>query len=185
MNPLHTEEDILRKIDLLPRELAPLNDPWPEISGRIGSISRDRVSTARRARLWPFAVAAMVLLMASTMLISGRPWRTSSPYPALPGLARQNPGATTSAASEAEYHAAFREFMKGDAWRESSLQPSKQVFSAGWGALRQAEVELQVALNQEPDNIFLNSHLHALRARQLELLQQISAADMAAWRNSI
>jgi hypothetical protein len=51
--------------------------------------------------------------------------------------------------------------------------------------LRQAEVELQIALNQEPDNQFLNSHMQALRARQLELLQQISAADMAAWRDTI
>jgi len=62
---------------------------------------------------------------------------------------------------------------------------SRGDFSAGWSAMHQAEVELKVALSQEPDNLFLHEHLQALRARQLELLQQISAADRAAWRNTI
>ena len=191
MNQSHTEQEILRKIGLLPRELAPVNDPWLKISARISTISRDRVATRRHARLWPFAVAATALILVATALILGQPQNSllprnsSSLHPARPELAQQYPAAGTSAASEAEYQAAFREFMTSGAAHASPVQPSTEAFGAGWSALRQAEVELQVALNQEPDNQFLNSHMQALRARQLELLQQISAADMAAWRDTI
>ncbi len=192
MNQSHTEQEMLRKIALLPRELAPVNDPWPKISARISTLSRDRVSTRGQAtRLWPFAVAATALLLVAMALIVGQPRDSSLPrnlssdYPATPELAQQYPAAGTSAASEAEYQAAFREFMTSGAAHALPVQPSTEAFGAGWSALRQAEVELQVALNQEPDNQFLNSHMQALRARQLELLQQISAADMAAWRDTI
>jgi len=197
MNQSHTEQEILRKIGLLPRELAPVNDPWLKISARISTISRDRVATRRHARLWPFAVAATALILVATALILGQPQNSSSPwnsslpgnssshYPAMPELAQQYPAARTNSASEAEYQAAFREFMTSGAAHAAPVQPFTEAFGAGWSALRQAEVELQVALNQEPDNQFLNSHMQALRARQLELLQQISAADMAAWRDTI
>jgi hypothetical protein len=191
MNQSQTEQEMLRKIGRLPRELAPVNDPWPKISARINAISRDPVATRAHARLWPFALAATALILVATALIVGPPRNSSSPgnsssnYPDTPELAQQYPAAATTAASEAEYQAAFREFMTSGAAHASPAQPSMDAFGAGWSALRQAEVELQIALNQEPDNQFLNSHMQALRARQLELLQQISAADMAAWRDTI
>ena len=191
MSQSHTEQEMLRKIALLPRELAPVNDPWLKISARISTNSRDSVATGEHTRLWPFAVAATALILVATALILGQPWISSSPgnsalsAPATPELAQQYPAAATTAASEAEYQAAFREFMTSGAAHASPAQPSMDAFGAGWSALRQAEVELQVALNQEPDNQFLNSHMQALRARQLELLQQITAADMAAWRDTI
>ena len=191
MNQSQTEQEMLRKIGQLPRERTPVNDPWPKISARISTISRDRVATRGHTRLWPFAVAATALILVATALIVGPPRNSSSPgnsssnYPGTPELAQQYPAAATTAASEAEYQAAFREFMTSGAAHASPAQPSMDAFGAGWSALRQAEVELQVALNQEPDNQFLNSHMQALRARQLELLQQISAADMAAWRDTI
>ena len=191
MNQSHTEQEMLRKIGRLPRELAPVNDPWPKISARINAISRDPVATRAHARLWPFALAATALILVATALILGQPWISSSPgnssvsAPDEPELVQRYPAAATTAASEAEYQAAFREFMTSGAAHASPAQPSMDAFGAGWSALRQAEVELQIALNQEPDNQFLNSHMQALRARQLELLQKISAADMAAWRDTI
>ena len=185
MSQLHTEEEILRKINLLPRELAPINDPWPEISARIGAVSSERVSAARRARWWPLAVAAAVVLTMATMLLPGRLWNSSLPDTAAPELSRQYPGAGTTAASEAEYRAAFRVFMASGVVQTSSKQHSMEGFGIGWSALRRAEVELQGALKEDPDNKFLNLHLQALRARQLELLQQIAAVDMAAWRDTI
>jgi hypothetical protein len=191
MNQSQTEQEMLRKIGQLPRERTPVNDPWPKISARISTISRDRVATRGHTRLWPFAVAATALILVAAALIVGQSRNSSSPgdsslsAPATPELAQQYPAAATTAASEAEYQAAFREFMTSGAAHASPAQPSMDAFGAGWSALRQAEVELQVALNQEPDNQFLNSHMQALRARQLELLQQISAADMAAWRDTI
>lgn len=191
MNQSQTEQEMLRKIGQLPRERTPVNDPWPKISARINAISRDPVATRAHARLWPFALAATALILVATALIVGPPRNSSSPgnsssnYPDTPELAQQYPAAATTAASEAEYQAAFREFMTSGAAHASPAQPSMDAFGAGWSALRQAEVELQIALNQEPDNQFLNSHMQALRARQLELLQQISAADMAAWRDTI
>jgi len=197
MNQSHTEQEILRKIGLLRRELAPVNDPWLKISARISTLSRDRVAARGRPSLWPFAVAATVLLVVATALIVGQPRNPSSSgnsplpgnvssiYPATPELAQRYPAIGTTVAREAEYQAAFREFMTSGAAHGSPLQQSMEAFGAGWSVLRQAEVELKVALNQEPDNRFLNSHMQALRARQLELLQQISAADMASRRNTI
>jgi hypothetical protein len=193
MNQSQTEQEMLRKIALLPRELAPVNDPWPKISARISAISRDPVPIPApgQTHLWPFAVAATALILVATALILGQPWNSSSPWnssvsaPDAPEVAQRYPAAAASAASEAEYQAAFREFMTSGATHAAPLQPSMEAFGAGWSALRQAEVELQVALNQEPDSQFLNSHMQALRARQLELLQQISAADMAARRDTI
>ncbi len=185
MSQLHTEEEILRKISLLPRELAPENDPWPQISSRIGSTTRHSVTTAGRARWWPYAVAAAVVLTVASLLIPGKLWNSSSPFPAAPELARQYPGAGISPTSEAAYQAAFREFMTSGVAHTASLQHSMQGFDTGWSAMRQAEVQLQGALNREPDSVLLNSHLQALRARQLKLLQQIQAVDMAAWRNTI
>ena len=191
MNQSHTEQEMLRNIGQLPRELAPVNDPWPEISARISTISGDRVASRAHANLWPFAVAATVLLLVSMALIVGQPRNSSSTgnspsyYPASAELAQQYTDAGTSAASEAEYRAAFREFMTSGAAHAVPLQHSMDAFAAGWSTMRQAEVELQAALNQQPDNLFLSAHMQALRARQLELLQQISAADMAARRNTI
>lgn len=195
MNQRQTEQEMLRKIALLPRALAPVNDPWPKISARISAISCDPVPTPTpppwQTHLWSFAVAATALILVATALILGQPWNSSSPWnssasaPDTPEVAQRYPAAGASAASEAEYQAAFREFMTSGAAHAAPMQPSMEAFGAGWSALRQAEVELQVALNQEPDSQFLNSHMQALRARQLELLQQISAADMAAWRDTI
>lgn len=179
------ERELLGKIKNLRREVAPANDPWPEISARIGAISRGGAAARHGTPLWPFAIAATGLLMAATLLISGQPWNSLRSFPAMQELAQRYPGEVTSAASEAEYLAAFKEFMGSDTARAAPGQRYLAGFDAGWNALRQAEVELKVALSQEPDNLFLNEHMQALRARQLELLQQISAADRAAWRNTI
>jgi hypothetical protein len=180
-----TEQELLDGIRNLRREVAPVDDPWPEISARIGAIPSDRAATRRGTPLLPFAIAATVLLMAATMLISGQPWNPSRPFPAMQELAQRYPGAVTSAASEAEYQAAFKEFMASDRARAAPGLQYGAEFDAGWSAMREAEVELKVALSQEPDSLFLIEHMQALRARQLELLQQITAADNAAWRNTI
>lgn len=191
MNQSHTEQEVLRNIGRLPRELAPITDPWLKISTRISTISAARVATRAPASLWPFAAAATVLLVVSMALIVGQPRNSSSTGnsssydPARAELAQQYPDAGTTAASESEYQAAFREFMTSDAAHAVPSHRSMEAFGAGWSTLRQAEVELQAALNQQPGNQFLRAHMQSLRARQLELLQQISAADMATRRNTI
>jgi hypothetical protein len=180
-----TEQELLGRIKILRREVAPVNDSWPEISARIGAIPRDGAATRRGTPLLPFAIAATVLIMAATLLISGQPWNSLRSFPAMQELAQRYPGAVASAASEAEYLAAFKEFMASDTTRAASGQRYLADFDVGWSAMRKAEVELKVALSQEPDSLFLIEHMQSLRARQLELLQQISAADRAAWRNTI
>ena len=195
MSESPTERELLRRIELLPREVAPARDAWPDISARLGTRFRQPAATGGSRRVWPFAVAATALLTAGTMLIIGQPSSPSLRLPAIPdlvqpgltqpGLTELYPGAGASAASEAEYQGAFREFMTSGTAHAPSLQNSLADFGAGWNALREAEVELKVALSQEPDSVFLNAHMRALRARQLELLQQISAADRAVWRKTI
>jgi hypothetical protein len=180
-----TEQELLGRIRNLRREVAPVNDPWPEISARIGAISRDGAATRRGTPLLPFAIAATVLIMAGTLLISGQPWNSPRSFTVMQELTQLYPGAVTSTASEAEYLAAFKEFMTLDRARAAPGLQYVADFDAGWSAMREAEVELKVALSQEPDSLFLIEHMQALRARQLELLQQITAADNAAWRNTI
>jgi hypothetical protein len=188
MSQPHTEQGLLQKIALLPREIAPVNDPWPKISVRLSAdsaevsagVSRGRATRAQPTHLRPFAVAASLLLVSATVWLLQQSWNSPSPLPAnLP------PAEGLTAASEAEYQAAFKEFMASGAAHVSSAQQSIEAFGAGWGELRRAEFELKVALNAEPDNLFLNSHMQSLRARQLDLLQQISAVNMTSRRNTI
>jgi hypothetical protein len=109
--------------------VAPANDPWREISARIGAISRGGAATRHGTPLWPFAIAATVLLMAATMLISGQPWNPSRSFPAIQELAQRYPGAVASAASEVEYLAAFKEFM------DRTTRGSRQRYLADFDAV--------------------------------------------------
>lgn len=188
-----TEEELVRRLHSLSREITPENDVWDGIVGRINSGTEIRPQ--RRAGL-PFmrlAIAAGFVLLLGTGLVINL-LRTAdglSPVTeSIPQLSRakaygeiyqMGPGVL----SELEYQAAFREFLALDSVPVQLETQTSIPLDFGWETTRQAEIALAEALRKDPGNLFLKKRLSALRARQLELLQTIAAVEMASRRNTI
>jgi len=186
------DSGLLKELSALPGEMAPRHDVWPRIAARIASVAPGSGPAARRARAWPLAAAASVLVVIAAGLLVKNQWRPSgvtAPEANAAAVLELPPGKSYSTGSttsgELEYQAALKEFMALDALQGSDGEPMPEWVERGWDALRQVELELTAAIRSEPDNDFLNSRLTALRARQIELLQQIAAVDSASWRNNI
>jgi hypothetical protein len=175
------EQELLRRIADLPREIPPRNDPWPAIAGRIeGSRERRRGASATRA-WWLRAAAASVAVALAAGLLFGPRWGDVETAPAGHAVATAGAGEfrlpASLAASEAEYQAAFREFIAvGRARPDLSPQTIDRI-EAGWADLRDTEDALTAALADTPGNAFLTERMLELRARQLGFLQQLAEID--------
>lgn len=170
------EQELLRKLAELPREIKPGNDPWPEISARI-----DRSGPVARPPRWMLrAVAASVVLLLAVGVLLRPDWNTGPVTPAAPpsSLAESTsapPGMLVSA--DAEYLAAFREFV-GIGNPNNNLAPQTiEKIEMGWADLRLTEAALAAALEENPGDMFLNERMLELRARQLGFLKQLVALD--------
>jgi hypothetical protein len=87
--------------------------------------------------------------------------------------------------SEAEYRAAFREFIPVGSARPNLSPQTLAVIETGWAELRQTETELTAALAMRPNDPFLNDRLLQLRARQLGFLQRLATLDLNNRRMTI
>jgi len=186
------DSGLLKELSSLPGEMTPRHDVWPQIAARIASVAPGSGPAARGTRAWPLAAAASVLVVIAVGLLMKNQWHSlevTAPDADAAALMELPPGKSYSTGSatsgELEYQAALKEFMALNALQGSEGEPMPEWIENGWGALRQVELELTAAIRSEPDNDFLNSRLTALRARQIELLQQIAAVDSASWRNNI
>jgi hypothetical protein len=179
------EQELLRRIAELPREIQPQNDPWAAISRRMDEI-RDS-----RERRWPLrgwgvqAVAASLALALLLGLLLG-PRLADSPLstPASPvALESEHFEApvyrlpANLAGSEAEYQAAFREFIAVGQARSDLSPRTLETIETGWADLRATENALAAALAANPHDPFLNDRMLVLRARQLGFLQQLASLD--------
>ena len=192
------DRELLRRIAELPREMQPGRDPWPEISARIAApaAQSDRGAQLRRwsASRWSLmgAAASMVLALAVGWLLlsdkAAAPVAPGSPVDfaetgvsaaAVTGLR------ATLAASEAEYRAAFREFIPVGSARANLSPRTVAVIESGWAEMRQTEDELAAALAMRPNDPFLNDRLLELRARQLGFLQRLATLDLDNRRMTI
>ena len=183
------EKELLERIAGLPREISPENDPWERIAARLdsgrGAGGSGPASPASRPWGWPVsAVAALVVAVFAALLLS-RP----DPIVESPALsqAAEPAGGMPSvlAASEAEYQAAFREFIAVGRTHEHISPMTVEKIESGWADLRQVETALADALAQNPDNPFLNSRMLELRSRQLGFLRQLAALDHSNRRLTI
>jgi len=181
------EQELLQRIADLPREISPVNDPWPAISARLDQRGGERASEGR-ARGWMprAAAAAVVLAVVAGVLLSSR-----LSDPTLPGAetsvaatpqeeiagAHRLPAAL--AASEAEYQAAFREFIAVGQARSSLSAQTIATIETGWADLREAESALVAALELNPEDRFLSRRMLELRARQLGFLQELASLDQS------
>jgi len=186
------EAGLLRRLAALPREISPNKDPWPLISARIASGGAVSGSTPRRRVYWPLAAVASFVLVIAVGLLLRDFWTRFASAPSLSAplttMAVSSGGPDYTAANtanELEYQAALREFMTLNLAPGTDQDAGPEGIERGWGTLRRIERELTAALRQEPENEFLKSQLAVLRARQIELLQQLAALDSVSWRANI
>lgn len=175
------EKELLRRIENLPREIEPRNDPWPAIAARIDETRKRRVVRAPAAWLWRAAAASVVVALAAGLLLGPR-WGEVPIDPA--GNAVATPSnvdiglPASLAANEAEYQAAFKEFIAVGRARPGLSTQTIARIEAGWADLRETESALTAALAESPESSFLVDRMMELRARQLGFLQQLAALDM-------
>lgn len=165
----------------------PERDLWPGIAARLGR-DADVVPIASRRRLAfsiPQLAAAAVVLMAvsagSALLV------TRSARPAAPGLvlgtgptARPVAGLASAKGIES-YDAAIRDLEGALAARRSALDTGtvravEQSLAIIDSAIRQAEA----ALAQDPNSMYLNSHLERALGRKLEVLRRVTTLAAAS-----
>jgi hypothetical protein len=188
-----SEQELLQRIAELPREVRPGRDPWPQISARIAASGAPSARGARLPRWSLLGVAASVALALAVgwLLVAQR----TAPPAALGGPAEfADAGAgrdtvsglrATLTASEAEYQAAFREFIPVGSARSSLSPQTLAVIETGWAEMRHTETELAAALAMRPNDPFLNDRMLQLRARQLGFLQRLATLDLDNRRMTI
>ena len=187
-----TDRELLSRLETLPREISPENDVWPIISGRIERQGAIVHESGTSNRWWYRAAAASIALAITAGILLEREW-TSAPGATPPQIASAEQGQMIQsgalsgvlAASEAQYQAAFREFISvGDAENQVTSQTIEKL-TAGWTDMRESEAGLNAALQQDPNSLFLNKRMLELRSRQLRFLKQIAALDKSSRRRMI
>lgn len=180
-----TEAELVRQLGELPRRVEPRNDPWPQIASRI---SAQPARPSRLATPW-FSIAAGVALAFAVGVFAGKNWQATPGQPIQGGdMADLN---TTSnlggalAGAEREYQAAFSEFATiGHSAPE--LKPATlEAIEHDWQEMLDAEAALTVALEQYPNNPWLNQRMLELRDRQLRMLKQLAGLDRTSRRTEI
>lgn len=182
MKPGMDDKELLRQIAQLPREISPANDAWDAVAVRIGEQPADANHTAVGKRWMLRAVAAVVVTAVATGLIMNNAWqRPTAPAPQLAQAATETvpaaPYKGLMAGSEAEYQAAFREYISIGNAREQLPRLAVEKIESGWADLVKTEIALTGALAQNPNDPFLNNRLLELRSRQLGFLKQLAALD--------
>ena len=191
MNRKLSKQDLLKRLEALPREISPEKDAWPAIAQKIGfQGAANRLYPSNR--WWFRAAAACVAVAFVAGILLGRQWDTASRLPqpesrlASQAYAPLTEGlARVLAASEIEYQAAFREFVSVGESREFLPPQTVETLDAGWADLRAAEAAMTEALRQNPGNAFLSSKMLELRSRQIDFLKQIAALDQNNRRTTI
>ena len=178
-------KDPIEALRALPRERAPARDLWPEIESRLSQ--RTATPRATRPGWWAGAMAASVALAFVAGVLTQGWWsRTSEPLSAGAGQEGAPAMAMQAAldASEREYQAAFREFIPVGYARPRLSPEVVEDIEGAWLTFQQEESALLAALDAHPDDAFLGQQLLALRARQIEFLNQMAGLDQASRRMS-
>lgn len=174
--PLAADDPLARAIHRLP-EASPARDPWPAIAARL-----DRTRALHRVSItWGQMAAAAVLLVAVS---SGFTWLATRPS----GRAVDEGRVVVA---DAESGGAPEEGIKpanfADAQYESAVSDLERLLRVDRGRLDprtivviernlrtidQAIAEARRALDRDPANPYLNSHLADARRRKLDLLRR-------------
>lgn len=160
----------------------PGRDLWPGIAASIGARPPAQFSVvplARRAeKRWSFSLpqlaAAAVLLMT---LSGGTVWLLQSPANAPAGIAVTRPASPTAipagATATQSYAAAVADLERVLADGRNQLDTATvRVIQQNLVAIDNAIAQAQQALNADPANMYLNTHLAETMRRKLDLLRQ-------------
>jgi negative regulator of sigma E activity len=182
------EQELLQRIADLPRDIPPRNDPWQKIEPRLEDRSTgvSKQPPVLRVRRWAPVAAAAAAVLAVALLVMP----VGDPGPQVPGIATSETPATVPppmmlSGSEAEYQAAFREFIATGESRETLPPLAVEKIETGWADLQRVESALSDALAQNPNDPFLNRRMLELRERQLGFLRQLAALDHSNRRLTI
>jgi len=197
MSPKMNEKELLSRLADLPREISPGRDPWPGIISAIENMPVGSGATKSRSSWWFMAAAASMMLAISAGLVM-RPLYEENAV-STDSLASGDTGASVVEVNvyenagaqgmlgivDAEYVAAFREFINaGDSHADLAPQTIEKI-EMGWADLRVTEEALAAALEQHPNDLFLNERMLELRARQLGFLKQLVSLDRNSRRLTI
>lgn len=177
------ETELQAAIESLPRSIKPSRDLWPAIEARIES-GAERSYLRRTARTWQWpAMAAGVMLALATGILIGRGMDAGQAEPAEYPVAQYAMAGGVQTA-EREYQAAFRELVPLDYSGLSLDTEDPDALRKSWEDMLQAEAMLLSALQQYPDNIYLNEKLLDLRSRQLQFVKQLALLEQNDWRRT-
>jgi hypothetical protein len=189
MSPRTSEKELLNRLANLPREISPGRDPWPGISAAIGRSPVGSGSAKSRTSRWLLAAAASVLLAVSAGLLLKPLYEESAlstdslvSSDTVTATVESNVYENASAPGmfnivDAEYVAAFREFVNAGGSHGVLAPQTVEKIEMGWADLRSTEEALAAALEQNPNDLFLNERMLELRARQLGFLKQLVSLD--------
>jgi anti-sigma factor RsiW len=158
---------------------APRRDLWPGIASRIGATP---TRATRPWRRWSFSfpqlAAAAIVLMT---LPAGAVWLTRSDISApatIPIATGDSPGTTPAAINASRsaaqsYAAAVADLERVLAGGRGQLDSTTvRVIEQNLAVIDRAIAQAQRALNADPANLYLNTHLAETMRRKLDLLRQ-------------
>jgi anti-sigma factor RsiW len=171
-------------------DVPPARDLWPEIAQRIGAGRGrheviDLAARRRPPRRWSFSVPQLAAAAIALMTLSGGTvWllRGSGPAPTPSPVATApvQPSVSVISASRGtareSYAQAVADLERVLANGRGQLDSSTvRVIEQNLAAIDRAIAQAQNALNSDPANLYLNTHLAETMRRKLELLRQAAA----------
>ena len=159
----------------LRRDIEPGSDLWPGIAARLPSHPQQSAHVPRTSRpgwLWPFAMAASVLVAV------GLAWQIKPLEPAadvVPGIAQASPVTTPTVTRNetlVQREADNMTIHYESALREMELQPLAAGWRPGLDALDRSAIEIRAALEHDPNSRLLLERLRATYTRRLVLARR-------------
>jgi anti-sigma factor RsiW len=173
------------------KQQGPERDLWPGIASRIGATAAEPdevvdLATRRRSpRRWSFSLPQLAAAGIALMTFSGGAvWllRPGAPQPLsapVAGVSPPNPTVVTAAvrpSATQSYAAAVADLERVLAQGRGQLDSSTvRVIEQNLQAIDRAIAQAQRALDADPANLYLNTHLAETMRRKLDLLRQAAA----------
>ena len=180
---------VVRRARLLENK-APQRDLWPGIAQRIGSAAATRtidLASRRASRKWTFSFPQLAAAAIALMTVSGGSvWlfshagqqRASNPVATVPSnfAPAINAAAVTRRSATESYATAVADLERVLATNRGQLDSTTtRVIEQNLAAIDRAIAQAQQALNADPANLYLNTHLTETMRRKLDLLRQAAA----------
>jgi anti-sigma factor RsiW len=175
LSDLRRVVDRVRHLD----DRRPRRDLWPGIAKQIGATPARRRAIGRR---WSFSVPQLAAAAVALMTLSGGAvWLIQSPGSAasnIPVASVEMPGGTPAAVNASHnaaqsYAAAVADLERVLAGGRGQLDTTTiRVIEQNLATIDRAIVQAQRALEADPANLYLNTHLAETMRRKLELLRQ-------------